>query len=69
MVDDPLSNLQNTYHVSMDEPFTMEPIDRERREIHYYQWVVLIIIGQALMLITPKLLWNAFSGKSAEKGK
>jgi len=48
----------------MDERFPMRPLERERREIHYYQWVPFILVGEALLMMLPKLLWNAFNWKS-----
>nr|CAD2200765.1 unnamed protein product [Meloidogyne enterolobii] len=56
--------LKNTYFVGMDERFPMRPLERERREIHYYQWVPFILVGEALLMMLPKLLWNAFNWKS-----
>ncbi|CAK5060222.1 unnamed protein product [Meloidogyne enterolobii] len=56
--------VENTYFVGMDERFPMRPIERERREIHYYQWVPFILVGEALLMMLPKLLWNAFNWKS-----
>jgi hypothetical protein len=53
----------------MDEQFPMQPIERERRELHYYQWVFFILMGQALMLIAPKLLWTAFNWKSGGRAE
>ncbi|KAF7639468.1 Innexin [Meloidogyne graminicola] len=44
--------------------FPMRPIERENREIHYYQWVPFILVGQALLMMLPKLLWNAFNWKT-----
>ncbi|CAK5076680.1 unnamed protein product [Meloidogyne enterolobii] len=56
--------VENTYFVGMDERFPMRPLERERREIHYYQWVPFILVGEALLMMLPKLLWNAFNWKS-----
>lgn len=55
---------EDTYFVGMDERFPMRSIEREKREIHYYQWVAFILVGQALLMMLPKLLWNAFNWKS-----
>lgn len=59
-----LKILQNTYFVGMNERFPMRPIERENREIHYYQWVPFILVGEALLMMLPKLLWNAFNWKT-----
>ncbi|KAL3076563.1 hypothetical protein niasHS_014468 [Heterodera schachtii] len=48
----------------MRERFPMREIDREQREIIYYQWMSFLLLGQALLLMAPKFLWNAFNWKS-----
>uniref|UniRef100_A0A914HEB0 Innexin n=1 Tax=Globodera rostochiensis TaxID=31243 RepID=A0A914HEB0_GLORO len=56
--------VENTYFVSMREQFPMREIDREQREIIYYQWMSFLLFGQALLLMAPKFLWEAFNWKS-----
>lgn len=56
--------VENTYYVATDEHFPILAVEREDREIHYYQWVPFVLIGQALLLMAPKLLWNAFNWKN-----
>uniref|UniRef100_A0A183CFT7 Innexin n=1 Tax=Globodera pallida TaxID=36090 RepID=A0A183CFT7_GLOPA len=56
--------VENTYFVSMREQFPMREIDREQREIIYYQWMSFLLFGQALLLMAPKFMWEAFNWKS-----
>jgi hypothetical protein len=45
----------------------MQRIERENREIHYYQWVMFILVGQALLMMLPKLFWNGLNWKTGLK--
>ena len=54
--------IKNTYYLPMDE---MIPKSHERRDmIPYYQWVPLILLGQALLFFLPCLLWRAMNDRS-----
>ena len=54
--------VENTYFVASNEQIPRSGLEREQREIHYYQWVPFLLAGQALFFLLPKLLWKAFNG-------
>lgn len=47
----------------MEEPFPRGNMERERRELPYYQWVSFLLIAQVLLFLAPKAMWNAFNWK------
>lgn len=57
--------VENTYWVSMAEGFPMKRLDRQERELQYYQWVPFLLAAQALLFILPKMLWNALSAQNS----
>ncbi|KAI1718645.1 innexin domain-containing protein [Ditylenchus destructor] len=52
--------VENTYFVSLNESFPRSALEREERQITYYQWVPFMLFAQMILLILPKMLWNAF---------
>lgn len=56
--------VENTYFVGMNETFPRTTEERQSRELHYYQWVSFILMGQVLFFILPKIVWSAFNWKT-----
>ncbi|KAE9549810.1 hypothetical protein FO519_006975 [Halicephalobus sp. NKZ332] len=61
--------VENTYYwrTNKDEPLTEKDhlSDSEtKKEIIYYQWVPIVLMGQLLLFFLPKALWTAFSWKT-----
>ncbi|KAI6175586.1 Innexin [Aphelenchoides bicaudatus] len=50
---------ENTYFVSMNQDFPKTQEERESTELHYYQWVSLLLAAQMIASFLPKLLYNA----------
>lgn len=58
--------VENTYFVAFDESLPMRRVDRESRQIHYYQWVPFMLMGQALLFVLPKAICFMFSNKNGQ---
>jgi hypothetical protein len=43
----------------MREDFPRTTEEREQREIHYYQWIPLLLTAQMIASLLPKLLYNS----------
>lgn len=56
--------VSNTFYASMDEHLSKDRPDRKSRVLKYYQWVPFILLFQAFLFYTPRLLWRALSTKS-----
>ncbi|KAH7678424.1 innexin unc-9, partial [Aphelenchoides avenae] len=56
--------VENTYFVGMNETFPRTTEERQSRELHYYQWVSFILMGQVLFFILPKIIWSALNWKT-----
>jgi hypothetical protein len=56
--------VSNTFYASMDEHLTKDHPDRKSRVLKYYQWVPFILLFQAFLFYTPRLIWRALSTKS-----
>ncbi|RNA17323.1 innexin unc-9-like isoform X3 [Brachionus plicatilis] len=56
--------VSNTFYASMDEHLTKDQPDRKSRVLKYYQWVPFILLFQAFLFYTPRLVWRALSTKS-----
>lgn len=56
--------VSNTFYASMDEHLTKDHPDRKSRVLKYYQWVPFILLFQAFLFYTPRLMWRALSTKS-----
>lgn len=56
--------MSNTFYASMDEHLTKDHPDRKSRVLKYYQWVPFILLFQAFLFYTPRLIWRALSTKS-----
>ena len=52
----------NTYYLPFDED--IPPVGHPRHRIGYYQWVGLILIGQAVLFYLPRIVWYLFNKKS-----
>lgn len=58
--------VQNTYWVPFGDLIPTRYEDRERRQIHYYQWVPFLLTLQAFMFYIPALIWRMLSQESGE---
>lgn len=58
--------VENTYYVAMTERFPTTVTDREKRQLHYYQWVPFILAAQLLLFFLPKMMWHTFNWKTGE---
>ncbi|CAD5227493.1 unnamed protein product [Bursaphelenchus xylophilus] len=59
---------QDTYHVPIDEIVDAMPrMDREERQISYYQWVPFFLILQAACFRIPSMIWKYVSDQSGLK--
>ncbi|KAL3074201.1 hypothetical protein niasHS_015031 [Heterodera schachtii] len=56
--------VENTYFVGFNERFPIRRVDRDHRQLHFYQWVPFILMAQALLLILPKAIWFLFIQKN-----
>ena len=50
--------IANTYFVSFTEELPVSIVQRENREITYYQWVPLILVFQAFLFKFPNVVWK-----------
>ncbi len=49
----------------MEDYIPKEHEDEQRQQIPYYQWVPLILLGQALFFYMPRIVWRALNNKTA----
>uniref|UniRef100_A0AC34QWP8 Innexin n=1 Tax=Panagrolaimus sp. JU765 TaxID=591449 RepID=A0AC34QWP8_9BILA len=56
--------VENTYYWPVNEPNIPLPSEKKERELIYYQWVPIVLIGQLLLFLAPKAIWAAFSWKT-----
>ena len=51
--------ISNTFYVPFEEPIPLDQIEWDKRPmISYYQWVPLILMMQAVLAMTPSLIWR-----------
>lgn len=56
--------VRNTYFLASDEDVPSEHDRTPRNEITYYQWVPLILLGQAMFFYLPYAIWKNFGSKT-----
>lgn len=56
--------IRNTYYLPWEDHIPKAHEDDKRHMIPYYQWVPLILLGQALIFFLPCLLWRTLNDKS-----
>jgi hypothetical protein len=54
--------VSNTYYLPFSEDIPRSHEERAAHQIHYYQWISLILALQAFTLIIPALLWRLCNG-------
>ena len=54
--------ISNHYYIPFDHKIP-DPVELQRREpaISYYQWVPMLLLGQALVAFTPSMIWRFFN--------
>lgn len=58
--------VQNTYYVPPKERLPQDPMDRENRELSYYQWVPFVLALQAGCFLMIPVIWRLTNGASGE---
>lgn len=57
--------IKNTYYLPENEEFYSEWGNEEDRQmITYYQWIPLILIGQAFLFYLPSCIWHGWNSRS-----
>ncbi|VDN52742.1 unnamed protein product [Dracunculus medinensis] len=56
--------IENTYFVRLDEKLPDDGKEREKRELIYYQWLPFILIFQAALCYSPRMIWKLMSNQS-----
>ncbi|KAI0215138.1 Innexin unc-7 [Lamellibrachia satsuma] len=54
--------VRNTYYLPWNDEIPRP--HEERQTIPYYQWMSLILLGQALLFYLPTLMWHGFNSRS-----
>ncbi len=55
--------VQNTYYIPWKNDIPMDPAQRSRNPIIYYQWVPLILMVQAVLFYIPAAIWRGLNSK------
>ena len=56
--------IKNTYYLPLSSNIPKEHEHEKRHMIPYYQWVPLILLGQALLFFLPCLFWRTLNDRS-----
>ncbi|KAK6165842.1 hypothetical protein SNE40_022676 [Patella caerulea] len=62
--------VENTYYIPIDEAVPVDPVPRKNAQIHYYQWVPIILAFQAFLFKLPNIIWkmlHEYSGINIDK--
>lgn len=54
----------NTYYVDKKSAIPKLENEKKQNEIKYYQWVVFILLLQALFFYIPRIIWRTLVGRS-----
>lgn len=55
---------QNLDFIPFDEEIPVEPVERDYKQISYYQWVGFFLLIQAFLFYIPCMVWRLMSDKS-----
>ncbi|CAH1801762.1 unnamed protein product [Owenia fusiformis] len=56
--------IKNTYYIPIGDLLPLEDEPRRSKEISYYQWVPIVLLGQACLFYLPCLVWRILNSRS-----